>query len=456
MKFIILKKAHIKSINLFILLTILIILFILGILLLQNKKYEIKEMSNLLKDEFIAIRVMNEENIYEKSKKIPINGYILNKEESYCEIKQNDNTYTKEEVNITYKSGKVTIDKINRNGMRCFLYFDKACDKACKAILANNIIDNSRSSGEFISTFEEETTGKIFKGPADDYGETTYFFAGANPNNWFKFAGFYWRIMRVNGDGTIRLIYNGTTTDQTGAGTQIGTGPFNEAIKDNAYIGYMYGTPGSSTYRDTHANMNDSAIKKAIDEWYETNLLNTEYEKHIDINTGFCGDRKVVTGLFWGQNITGDGANTNTTMYAPLARTQSGEGPWKTKQTATYECSQDNDLYTNVNSNKGNKTLKYSIGLITSDDIIYSGGFAGSNNTSYWLYTNQVYWTMSPTNISHEGNFTRVFRMSASGYLGDGAYEVNWTTPGYRPVINLKANTTLTGIGTATDPYVVV
>ena len=56
--------------------------------------------------------------------------------------------------------------------------------------------------------------------------------------------------------------------DSTTRYTQIGVSAFNENFNDNAYVGYMYGTPGSSTYEQTHANINDSTIKTYIDNWY--------------------------------------------------------------------------------------------------------------------------------------------------------------------------------------------
>ena len=83
----------------------------------------------------------------------------------------------------------------------------------------------------------------------DDYG-TTYYFRGAVENNYVKFADYYWRIVRINGDGSIRMIYDGTTAHANGESSsdrQIGTSAFNQNYDDNAYVGYMYGTPGSNT-----------------------------------------------------------------------------------------------------------------------------------------------------------------------------------------------------------------
>ena len=74
----------------------------------------------------------------------------------------------------------------------------------------------------------------------DDYGDT-YYYRGKVDNNYVSFAGFIWRIVRINGDGSIRLIYSGTSTSDIGSKTSIGTSVFNSDPYDSAYVGYMYG-----------------------------------------------------------------------------------------------------------------------------------------------------------------------------------------------------------------------
>ena len=103
-----------------------------------------------------------------------------------------------------------------------------------------------------------------------------------------------WKIIRTTETGGIKIIYNGTPIDgkcetQTGEATQIGSSSFNESYDDNAFAGYMYGTAGSSTYQATHANTNESSIKKYIDSWYKTNFDESATSKLED--TVFCNDR---------------------------------------------------------------------------------------------------------------------------------------------------------------------
>lgn len=74
----------------------------------------------------------------------------------------------------------------------------------------------------------------------DNYG-TSYYYRGAVDNNYVSYAGYIWKILRINGDGSIRLIYNGTSTNATGFDTGIVQSSYSNVISDPAYAGYMYG-----------------------------------------------------------------------------------------------------------------------------------------------------------------------------------------------------------------------
>ena len=306
---------------------------------------------------------------------------------------------------------------------------------ACNTILAGRTEGNR---GDLRSAFSEDTTGKYFT--TTDWDGTTYYFAGNPSDNWVKFAGFYWRIIRINGDGSIRLIYQGTSANTTGTGTQIGTSTYSinsSTYKDNAYVGYMY------TLNQVHGTGTESGIKKVVDDWYETNIADKGYSSHVDTNAGFCNDRTSTTTNGGAPNDTG-GTGTTGTYYGARYRLYSNKTP-------TFECSdRNNDLFTVSSSNKGNKKLTYPVGLITADEVAYAGGVWNTSNNSYYLYTNSTYWTMSPYLCSGSAH---VFGVYSSGNLLN--IDVNYAR-GVRPVINLKADTTYTGTGTSTVPYSVV
>ena len=392
------------------------------------------EISDIEPDiNIIAAYIEQEDGSYEQVSDIPQSGYTLNTEKSTC---SNGATPTGVTPNIT-------INNLSKSGTSCYLYF-KELSTVGEQILANKTIDSSRS-GAITGIFTENTTGTVFS-VTDDWG-TSYVFAGAPTDNWVRFAGYYWRIIRINGDGSIRMIYAGTSTSTSGTDDQIQEGSYNSKYNDNAYVGYMYGSTGASSYASTHANNTDSTIKGILDSWYKTNIVDKGHSDKVSTEAGFCNDRKTQSGVISGYGTTGYG--TNATTYAPLGRLMSN-GSWKSSQTPSLKCSQiGNDMFTVSGSSKGNHKLTYPIGLITSDEVVLAGGFAGSSNNSYYLYTGEYYWTMSPYYFFSTGS-AHVFRVYSDGNLNSNF--VNGTR-GVRPVINLKADITITGEGTSSNPY---
>ena len=279
-----------------------------------------------------------------------------------------------------------------------------------------------------------ETTNGIYESE-DDLG-TSYYFRGAVENNYVKFAGFYWRIIRINGDGTIRMIYDGTSAHANGESStdrQVGTTAFNTNYNDNAYVGYMYGTPSSSTYDATHANINDSTIKTANDNWYKTNVANAGYSQYI-ADAIYCNDRGV------GRSETGIG--TTETTYMSYIRIINNREP-------SLKCTQDNDKFT-TSSGLGNGDLTYPVGLITADEVVCAGGNYGTRNSSYYLYNGNLYWTITPAWLET--------RISYVWYADPGSLNAFYVTDSnaLRPVISLKSDITFSGNGSMSQPFEIV
>jgi len=440
-----LKKSHKKEM----IIGGLIGVSVLSVLIFATTKakYQTAESINIAKGtinykpyDFKIMAMYQQENNgnYKEISTMPSSGYIINESKSYCTL---DNKNKDTNAILKTVNGEHIIKNLTKSD-KCYLYFDRP---TTVSTILQTLNKSTRPNYQVLT---ENTTGTIFTEQDDD--GVTYYYAGAVDNNWVKFAGFYWRIIRFNGDGTIRLIYNGTEPIQTGETTQIGTSKFNEQVNDNAYVGYMYGTPGSDTYEATHANINNSAIKIVLDDWYKTNIVDKGFSNKVDTNAGFCGDRQNITSGH--SKFPGDGYGVQRTVYAPANRLLTENlADWKTIQTATFKCTNINDLYTVGDSNKGNKALVNPIALITSDEILFAGGFGATENSHFWLYTNQDYWTMSPSNYP----VANAFFMNKRGNL-IGGYGVNYTY-GVRPVVNLKADTIFSsGDGTSGNPYVVV
>ena len=318
-------------------------------------------------------------------------------------------------------------------GTKCYLYFDEEPSVA-ETLLANYPTQLTRSS--FTSTVTYTTTGTIYY--ADTSKGRTYYFVG-NPNdNWVSFGGFYWRIIRINEDGTIRMIYQGTSANTTGTGTQLQYSAFNNSDNNNMYVGFMYQS------NQVHGLTSSSTIKGVLDTWYQNNLA-TNYGDKIDGNAGFCGDREPSTSSSTSYGSGGTG--TTTTYYGAYIRLIANNAP-------TFECENESDLYTTGGSSQGNGALTNPIGLITADEVAYAGGVNDSINHSYYLYTNSVYLTMSPSYFDAANGWAGVFVVSNQGFFG--YYNDVHNMRGVRPVINLKANVTISaGNGSSSSPYIV-
>ena len=382
----------------------------------------------------IAMYQESDAGTYEEIDIMPSSGYAINEEESYCNVngEKDENAILYTNTSIEHVIGNL------QKGSKCYLYFDIYTIPASEVILADKTIQERTSFSSVLTTI---TNGTIYQ--ALDGNGISYYFAGVNSENWLSFAGFYWRIIRINGDGTIRIIYNGTSTSTTGNNTQLSsTSAFNTTRTDNMYVGYMY------TSGEVHGLGTSSTIKGAVDTWYQNNIANnTEYASKISTTTGFCGDRSPSTSDSASNGYGGTVATT--TYYGAFIRLYS---EWSSSNASpSYDCPNDSDLYTVAGSGIGNEALTNPAGLITADEVAYAGGVYGSNNTSYYLYTNQYYWTMSPYSFYY--GYAGVFLVSSPGSLYSNGYVNN--TYGVRPVINLRSDVVLTGTGSSSDPFVV-
>lgn len=320
---------------------------------------------------------------------------------------------------------------------KCNVYFRKGIKLADTITLVDTTgkCPTVNDDGSVNVTSAESENSLLCMAP-DNYG-TSYYYRGNVTNNYVKFANFYWRIVRINGDGSIRMIYDGTSAHENGKASEdrmIGTSAFNEKYDDNAYVGYMYGTPNSSTYEETHVNINDSTIKKYIDLWYENNIKSTEFEQYLDDNI-FCNDRSVK--YIYDDYFTNNGYGNEITAYW-----------WYGWTSPKLLCQQKNDSFTLGDVAKGNGSLAYAISLISTDEVVLAGGWDVDNEV-YYLRTGDYYWTMTPYIYNPSG--ARVRRVSGSGNANNYPY----VSDKYfvKPVINLKPDSLKSGDGTISNAY---
>ena len=289
--------------------------------------------------------------------------------------------------------------------------------------------DTILTRNDFSTTITNTTTGTIYKSldesQYDDFGEV-YYFAGNPTDNWVHFGGFYWRIIRINGNGSIRMIYSGVDYNTTNDDT-IGTSAFNSSYNNNMYVGYMYQSG------QVHGLQRSSTIKGMLDNWYSTYIENENihYDQYIDGNAGFCGDRRINSGTGIGTVSTDYQVNIRVINSIPKLSCEKA------------------DTYTIDEFEHGNGALTYPIGLISADEAMFAGiPNQNSINQNNYLVSMKSYCTISPS--SYDNNGASVFGVGLGGAL-IGWYVSNEMM--IRPVINLKSDISLTGTGSIKDPY---
>jgi len=276
---------------------------------------------------------------------------------------------------------------------------------------------------------------------SDDYG-TSYYYRGNVNNNYVLFANKWWRVIRVNGDGSVRLIYQGiATNDQapsTNSAATIGMSYYNTTATNNAYFGFKY------TLGQPHGTTTNSTVFNTLNSWYNRNL--TSYSAHIDTNVGFCNDRSSYS-TNTGGVAEGTGIGTTVSYYGPYIRLYYNDN--KENGEPSFMCPIEEDLF------------KVPVGLVTADEVIYAGlgiGSSGNGPKTNYLSLNLsasggAYWTMSPGRFISSDNKASHF-VVYNGYVS--RHYVNQRLY-VRPVINLKADTIfMYGDGTVDNPNVVM
>ena len=334
-----------------------------------------------------------------------------------------------------------------QKGTICSVY-DASKGKSLATLYDKLLADKTTrpDRGSFSSVLTTDNTNTLYTGTEN--GTTVYYFAGNATDNWVKFGknasnqDLYWRIIRTNSDGSVRLLYHGTSTTATDAVINTSTA-FNTTYNNPMYVGYMYGTSGSLVNNRTNAT--NSTIKGVIDTWYKNNL-NTNYGKYISTTAVYCNDRSNPAG----------GYNTGNTSFYYGAYTR-----LIANKTPSYDCATAEDKFT-ADSSTGNGKLTYPIALMTADEVSFAGGLWGTNAQT-WYYYNSAngsstgstwWWLLSP--YYWYGSRANVFYVYGSSLPGALIYSGVDSTVGVRPAVSLKSCVkTSGGDGSANSPYTI-
>ena len=323
------------------------------------------------------------------------------------------------------------------------------------------VVSATASNFTYKSVFSNKNTNEaIVASTEDDYG-TSYYYRGSVNNNYVQFANKCWRIVRIGGDGSIKLVLHNNNTsnatnpcnsqnnDSTAAyANYVETfqSAFNENYNDNAYVGFKYGTAGSSGYASTHANTNKSTILTNLETWYNNNLKT--YESVIDDNV-WCNDKTNVTDTTYDPaNITptGFGYGSNNTYYASLQRLVSADGtPGGTGP--TLKCSGELSKITTK------------IGLLSADELAFAGYADGLFNPTSYLQENATggwWWSLSPFFFRSGHAYVWIVNGGNGNLRGSDVGDIVMYGDGaVRPSISLKSTTNVTGDGTSSSPFIV-
>ena len=383
--------------------------------------------------------------------------------------------------------GKAFTGKIYAISKGCSSEDGTTVKKGYETILANN--GGAASMTTLTSTDFATATTASDKGmykAQDDLG-TSYYFRGAVDNNWVKYGKYtkdayitvdsndnyslvdscnglnlcvklaskgddmYWRIIRVNGDNSIRMIYTGTSAPDNNTkvvmtesinssgyirATSAGMSKFNQNFDSAEYVGYMY------EIGKQHGTSQSSDIKTYLEDWYanytDLNASETKITDQI-----FCNDRTSSTDSSGIPGEISSWASTGTAYYYGsyyrVVEKYSTPMP-------SLICNNANDKFTTTTA-KGNGKLSYPIGLITADEVNMAGA---SSNQSYYLYNENSYWGGSPFDFSDDGAYE--FSVDIDGHLSGGFVS---ESGGVRGVVSLSSESKLLGSGTYNDVYTV-
>ena len=312
---------------------------------------------------------------------------------------------------------------------------------------------------DFLSKSITDETADGLYALADDYG-TSYYYRGTVEDNYVQFGKWanipqngdkigkpmYWRIIRINGDGSVRLLYDGTQPYKSGEKNEdriaVKNVLYNTRTNDEKYVGYMYspaGTASSTSKEEAQSNVVDSNIKVVLETWYEENIL--DLSQYIS-DTLFCNDRS------FENNNPYLGYGNNGALYDGRGRFRGTK-----KGQPILTCPQKNDAFTVDDTTYGNGASKYPIGFLTRDESIIagSGGESAGNNTKYYMYKGFDYWSMTPdSQNSGKSNIILTAQNSYPNYR-----YANYQGIHLVPVINLTPEyfMSLKGNGTIGNEY---
>ena len=279
----------------------------------------------------------------------------------------------------------------------CEFVFRDTQTLANKILSSNTLITDTPT----LTTSSNNTSDKsgLYKSTATNTGKPTYYFRGNVENNYVSFAGFTWRIVRINEDGTVRIVMQ-------------------DGINNNANYAF------NSNYNNyTYMYYTNSQAKTTLESWYQTNIgSKQDLAKNVATGDYYCEQAKAKYSDSW---TAGSATMTTYNKYTP-----------------DFKCSSDGN---------GKGIVSASVGLLSYDEVVYAGvhiNFSGGKN---YLYSDYRYWTMSPAGYFNYSSIIWTITPSSMYF-----YTANSVNIILNPVINIKSDTQISdGDGTKENPFTI-
>jgi len=227
----------------------------------------------------------------------------------------------------------------------------------------------------------------------------SYYFRGNVENNYFKLNNMMFRIVRINGDNTVRVVLDGVIGEKYAFNTNV---------------------LSAGQHASSLALLGNASINNQLNNWFNNNLK--QYSSYL-AKSSYCSDSHFSL------------VNNNITYSNSYERIFNDEAP---------------DLFCSGVINKS------FIGLLNVDEVVLAGAAGNKPNTSYYLYNSSIegnYLTSSSYSINSQNGVT-VMNVMSNGALGDGILITELSN--VRPVINIATNAKIKGNGTKNNPYIIV
>ena len=350
-------------------------------------------------------------------------------------------TYKETNINQSNDMNKILEAKVNIKDIRTINPYQSGT-------LAYSIIDNSvkKTNGTELRSVPltkvaEEisaSTEKELSITNDDYG-TSYYYRGSVTDNYVDFAGLCWRIVRIQGDGSVKLVLaskNGvceTSSNLTENSAYIGTGD------------YGYDNSSMADYENT-------ANRTSSQKYIMNQFLNGGTVGSTTYTAFSASDLTKLKSEEACISDTTKGYTSNGTLMTEQEKASAIENYQMVYYDAFKRLAMDNMHSPSLKCN-GTKVSASKVYPLTADEIVFAGGKVVSANSKYYLNENATtnyWWSLSPAYFSSDGDFA----MGVSNYGFISNYFVSDGDASVRPAVSLVSGAQISsGDGTQGNPY---